>query len=135
MSTPAEPAAAPARPSRMAVLAASLGGLAVIAGAFGAHGLKAMLSEQALAWWHTGAQYHLVHALVLLVAATVPATRPKARALANGALVAGIAIFSGSLYVMALTGVTALGAVTPIGGVGLIVGWFALAFSFFPPKR
>lgn len=118
-------------------LAAALGALAVILGAFGAHGLKAMLSPEALAWWQTGAQYHLVHALVLLVATTLP-RRPehaRSRTVAIIALLAGLLLFSGSLYAMALTGVTALGAVTPAGGAGFILGWLALAWSLRPESK
>lgn len=125
---------------RVGALAALLGGLAVAAGAFGAHGLKAVLTPEALAWWKTGAEYHLVHALVLLVAALFAArdtagapTRTLKVALA--ALVAGIVLFSGSLYVMAATGVRALGAVTPFGGVALLVGWGALALDLWRRGR
>lgn len=125
---------------RMAALAAVLGGLAVAAGAFGAHGLKAVLSPESLAWWKTGAEYHLVHAIALLAVALFAAREPDARStgamrVAVAAFVAGIVVFSGSLYVMAATGVRALGAVTPFGGVALLVGWGALAFDLWRRAR
>ncbi|MFO0746628.1 MAG: DUF423 domain-containing protein [Myxococcota bacterium] len=122
-------------PRRLAPVAAALGALAVVVGAFGAHGLKAILGAPELAWWQTGAQYHLIHAVVLFAACVAPAPpRPKALVVACVALLAGIALFAGSLYAMALTDVLALGAVTPFGGVGLILGWSALAVAWWPRR-
>lgn len=109
---------------------AVLGGLAVAAGAFGAHALKDRLSPEGLAWWQTGAQYHLVHAVALtLTGLAVPIGRPRARATAGAAFASGIVLFSGSLYALALTDARWLGAVTPFGGLLLLVGWAALAAS------
>lgn len=104
------------------------GALAVIAGAFGAHGLKAKLSPELLATWQTGAEYHMYHALALVLIGAIAAAQPQTAL--NGpavALLAGILLFSGSLYLLALTGMKTLGAITPIGGVAFIVGWLWLA--------
>ncbi len=110
------------------VLGAAAMAVGVAAGAFGAHGLKARLDEQAMAWWHTAAQYHFIHALGLFAVDAV-ARRGASVSLAGWALVVGLVLFSGSLYVMALTGLRWLGAVTPIGGTAWIVGWIALAVA------
>lgn len=109
------------------------GFLAVALGAFGAHGLKARLTPLAdgalrLEWWSTAAHYHLVHALALAIVAVL-AGRTSSTAVVVAALgfVIGIVLFSGSLYVMTLTGVRALGAVTPFGGLAFLVGWASIA--------
>lgn len=105
------------------------GALAVIAGAFGAHGLKAKLAPELLATWHTGAEYHMYHALALVLVGAIAAAQPQAALTGPAvALLTGIVIFSGSLYLLALTGVKTLGAVTPIGGLAFIVGWLWLAY-------
>lgn len=118
---------------RLLLLSSALSGfLAVALGAFGAHGLRGRLEglpdvARRLAWWDTAAHYHLIHAVALGVLAL--ASDHVARswvARASGAMLAGMLLFSGSLYVMALTGQTALGAVTPFGGLGLLVGWALL---------
>ncbi len=107
-------------------LAALAGFLAVALGAFGAHGLQPVLEKNGtLAVWHTAALYHLVHAVVLLVLAQKAAVARLPFALFG----AGIAIFSGSLYALALTNVKWLGAITPLGGVCLLAGWLALAWK------
>ena len=106
-------------------IAAINGGLAVMAGAFAAHGLKAHLTADALSVFETGARYQMYHALAMALAAIVPARR------AAMAFLAGIVLFSGSLYVLALTGMTLLGAITPIGGLCLIAGWGLLAWTSF----
>ena len=116
----------PATATRLAALA---GFLAVALGAFGAHGLKAVLAQNGtLAVWQTAALYHLVHAVVLLVLAQ-KATVARGPFTLFGA---GIALFSGSLYALAVTNVRWLGAITPLGGVCLLAGWLALAW---PPRR
>ena len=108
---------------RVAGLAGALG---VVLGAFGAHGLEDRVEPAAIErWWNTGARYHLIHAVALLGVAAHPA-QPK---LAAGAFVTGIVLFSGSLYVMTLTGITKLGMITPLGGLAFIVGWLALGFA------
>lgn len=108
------------------LLGALLAALGVTLGAFGAHGLKTMLDAERLGWWNTGVQYHLWHAigLVAIGAAALPGTRGVAILLALGVL-----FFSGSLYVMALTGTRWLGMVTPLGGLLMIAGWLLLAWK------
>jgi uncharacterized membrane protein YgdD (TMEM256/DUF423 family) len=107
-------------------LAALAGFLAVVLGAFGAHGLKAVLEKNAtLAIWQTAALYHLVHAVVLLVLAQKATVARLPFALFG----AGILIFSGSLYTLAVTNLKWLGAITPLGGLGLLAGWMALIFK------
>lgn len=102
--------------------------LSVAAGAFGAHGLKARLTPDLLAVFETGARYHMYHALALLAVGLVAHLRPHGLVTASGwAFTVGILVFSGSLYVLALSGVRWLGAITPIGGVAFIVGWALLA--------
>lgn len=120
---------------RVAVtLAGASGFLAVALGAFGAHGLKARLASapdgaERLAWWSTAAQYHLVHALALLAVAWLAGkTRGPVATVALVGFTAGTVLFSGSLYAMTLTGVRALGAVTPLGGLAFLVGWAAVAW-------
>jgi uncharacterized membrane protein YgdD (TMEM256/DUF423 family) len=106
-------------------IAAINGALAVMAGAFAAHGLKTRLSADSLAVFETGARYHMYHALAMAVAALV-AARP-----ASIAFMGGIVLFSGSLYLLALTGIPIWGAVTPIGGLCFIAGWALLAWRAF----
>jgi uncharacterized membrane protein YgdD (TMEM256/DUF423 family) len=111
------------------------GFLAVALGAFGAHGLKKMLEAapdgaQRAEWWQTAAQYHLVHAVALGLAALLAGrAQGSAPAVAGWCFLGGILVFSGSLYVMTLTGARALGAITPIGGLLLLAGWAALAYA------
>jgi uncharacterized membrane protein YgdD (TMEM256/DUF423 family) len=118
-------------------LASSLGCLAVGLGAFGAHGLATRMAAlpdgaQRLDWWKTAALYHLLHVLALALAAGLLGdTRPGK--LACAAFTTGIVLFSGSLYTMTLTGIRVLGAVTPLGGLALMVGWVALAFAAYRP--
>lgn len=111
-------------------LAAVLLFLAVALGAFGAHALKARLTPDLQAVWQTAVQYHAWHALALLATGVLLAARPDARVgLAAWLFVAGIVVFSGSLYAMALTGARGLGAVTPLGGVAFLAGWLAFAWG------
>lgn len=113
-------------------IAALFGGLAVAAGAFGAHALRGQLSDRALEIFTTGVQYQMYHALALLAVglllsrtAIVPTTLP----LAGYAFIAGILVFSGSLYALSLSGIQWLGAITPIGGVFFMAGWACLAIA------
>ena len=101
-----------------------LAGLGVALGAFGAHALKASLSPQMLATFETGVRYQMYHGLGLLALAWAVGCWPERR-LAQAAilLIGGTIVFSGSLYLLALTGVRWFGAVTPFGGVALIAGW------------
>ena len=111
-------------------LGAVSGLVGVAAGAFGAHGLKARLGPEMLAVFETGTRYQMYHALALVAAAWAAGRFPGAAATWAGWLfVAGTVVFSGSLYALALTGVRALGAVTPIGGVAFLAGWAALAVA------
>ncbi len=117
-------------------IAAIFGLLAVALGAFGAHGLKSKwgstLTAEEVAYrlgvWHTASQYHLAHAIVLLVLAFAFADVKQARA-AWWSFIFGILIFSGSLYMLCVTGLKWMGAITPIGGVLLMLGWLLLAFQ------
>lgn len=113
-------------------IGALMGFVGVGLGAFGAHGLRGRLSPDMLAVFETGVRYQMYHALALLVTAAV-LSRAEGRAMlvAGWSFTAGILIFSGSLYALALTGVTTLGAITPIGGVAFLVGWIALAYAAF----
>jgi uncharacterized membrane protein YgdD (TMEM256/DUF423 family) len=104
--------------------------LAVALGAFAAHGLKARLSPEALVTFETGARYQMYHALALLAVAWAATRWPGTAVTAAGWLfVAGTLLFSGSLYLLATTGVRALGAITPLGGLAFILGWLALAWA------
>ncbi len=104
--------------------------LSVAAGAFGAHALKARLGPDLLADFETGARYQMFHALGLLGVAWAASRLPGGLAAAAGWLfVAGTVLFSGSLYLLALTGVRWLGAVTPVGGVAFLAGWACLAWA------
>jgi uncharacterized membrane protein YgdD (TMEM256/DUF423 family) len=111
---------------------AVLGALAVVAGAFGAHSIKDRVSAEALGWWQTAAQYHLVHAIALVLVGLLASrdaacAKPWCLRLSGWAFTLGIVLFSGSLYALALTNARWLGAVTPFGGALLIVGWCAFA--------
>ncbi len=112
-------------------IAAALGALAVIAGAFGAHGLKERIDAEHLDIWHTAAQYHMYHALAMLAFAggALPGIASRTGAWACRLWLVGIAIFSGTLYVLAVTGISWLGAITPFGGLALIAGWVFAAIA------
>ena len=111
-------------------IGASLGALGVAGGAFGAHALKARLTPEMLTVFETGVRYQLIHALALLAVGWAGTQRASPAIAAAGWLfVAGILLFSGSLYALSLTGVRVLGAVTPFGGVAFIAGWLALAWG------
>ena len=113
-----------------ALIGAVLGVLAVAAGAFGAHALRARLTPGDLAIFETAARYQMYHALALLAAAWAVGRWPGVPAQAAGWLfLGGTLVFSGSLYLLVLTGQRWLGAITPIGGLGLLAGWAALAWA------
>lgn len=116
-------------------LACALGALAVIAGAFGAHGLESQLDEAQLGIWQTAATYQMYHALALLAFAggAMPKASARLSVWACRAWLAGIAIFSGSLYLLAGFGIKWLGAITPIGGLALISGWILAAMAIAKP--
>ncbi|MFZ6871993.1 DUF423 domain-containing protein [Undibacterium sp. Di27W] len=104
--------------------------IGVTAGAFGAHGLKQMLSADMLVVWQTAVTYQMVHGLGMLVLGIMLQQQDSALLRkAAWAMLAGVIIFSGSLYALALTGVRILGAITPIGGVAFLAGWAMLAWA------
>jgi len=101
-------------------------------GAFGAHGLRDRLDERMLSAWETAVQYHLIHAMALLIVAALAAraaTVPTSVHVAAGLLLAGQLLFSGSIYLLATTGMRWLGPITPLGGVALMLGWLVLAWA------
>lgn len=100
-------------------------------GAFASHALKDRLSDKALAIWETGTKYQMYHALALIAIALLIARFPNSRlfVVAGYAFISGVVIFSGSLYALSLSGVKWLGAITPLGGVALIIGWACLAVA------
>ncbi|BCQ65537.1 DUF423 domain-containing protein [Pseudomonas sp. Boi14] len=112
------------------MLAAFFGFTGVALGAFAAHGLKNRLSTDYLAIFHTGVTYQLVHALALFGVALLAAHIPgRLVTWAGAALTLGILLFSGSLYLLTLTGTSKLGIITPFGGVAFLVGWFLLGLA------
>ncbi len=111
------------------VTGALFGFLSVALGAFGAHALRDRLAPDMLAVFETGVRYQFLHALALLFVGTQGRTRPLAGT-AAALFTAGIVIFSGSLYALALSGVRLWGAVTPLGGVAFLAGWLVLAWAF-----
>lgn len=115
--------------ARTTLISAAIAGFSGVAlGAFGAHGLKSVLSANMLAVWQTAVQYHLIHSVVLLALAVALMTLPPSTTTtwlrrSAGLMLAGLVLFSGSLYLMALTGIRPLGIITPIGGVSWLIGW------------
>ena len=104
--------------------------LSVGAGAFGAHALKARLPQDLQVIFETGARYHMYHALALVAVGLFGTVRPSALLeYAGWAMLAGIVLFSGSLYALALSGVRVLGAITPLGGLGFLAGWALFAVA------
>jgi len=104
--------------------------IAVAAGAFGAHALRDLVTADRLVVWETAARYQMYHALGLLVVAYLAGQKSAGPARVSGWLfVVGTVLFSGSLYALTLTGITLLGAVTPLGGVAFLAGWLVLAWG------
>ena len=102
----------------------------VMIGAFGAHALKVLLTADQLTIYHTGVDYQFVHALALLLLGAIAQHHtPKAWQLAATLFIAGVFIFSGSLYLLVLTDTAWLGAITPIGGMSFLAGWAALLWG------
>ncbi|HET7064343.1 MAG TPA: DUF423 domain-containing protein [Rudaea sp.] len=116
-----------------AIIAAALGAVAVILGAFGAHALRAQLDAGSLQTWHTAVDYQFWHALALIGLACAPASRW--RFVGSIAFGAGIVLFCGSLYALALGAPRWIGAITPIGGLGFIAGWVCLGGAFWRSAR
>jgi uncharacterized membrane protein YgdD (TMEM256/DUF423 family) len=119
---------------RTFLLAGALAGLVGVAfGAFGAHGLRSRLTPDMLAVFETGVRYQMYHALALMLTAAIMMTgrieSDRAFTIAGWSFVAGIVLFSGSLYLLAVTGVTSLGAITPIGGLLFLAGWACLVIA------
>ena len=103
--------------------------LAVAAGAFAAHGLRDRLDARSLEVFETASRYHMYHALAIIAAGVLASSALRGAQIAAWIFQAGIVLFSGSLYALALTGVKGLGAVTPLGGVAFLAGWLWLAWS------
>jgi uncharacterized membrane protein YgdD (TMEM256/DUF423 family) len=117
------------KPLRWIQFSGLVGAAGVGLGAFGAHALRATLEMHGMmAVWQTASLYHLLHSVVLLVLSLSPGS-PK---LAKGFFAAGLCVFSGSLYLLALTQIRWLGAITPLGGSLLILGWLSLLWSAKP---
>lgn len=108
------------------ILSAIMGAMGVALGAFGAHGLKTILSPELLETYKTGIFYHLIHSVVLLI---ISINTKYNLSLSFYMLLAGIILFSFSLYVYAITGIKTFAIITPIGGVSLIVGWITIAVT------
>ena len=109
------------------LLSAFAGFTGVGLGAFAAHGLKSLLTPEYLAVFQTGTHYQLIHALALFGVALLAMQRPTRLVNAAGALFAlGIGLFSGSLYLLTLTGISKLGMITPLGGLAFLAGWLCL---------
>lgn len=116
------------------IFAGAINGLlGVMLGAFGAHALKARLPAEMLGVWQTAVQYQFWHALGLLVVGILMLqwTQQKLLLWSGALMLAGILLFSGSLYALCLTGIRGLGAITPLGGVAFILAWAALAWAAF----
>lgn len=115
--------------NRFLLAGAVFGGAAVALGAFGAHALADVLTDREAAVYETAVRYQMYHALALLVVAWLARMRPPRLAPIAGYLfIAGICVFSGSLYLLLLTGASWWGAITPVGGTAFIVGWIILAW-------
>lgn len=113
-------------------IGAVLAGISVAAGAFGAHALKAILTPEMLAVFETGARYQMYHALALIAVGLSLERRPRpAFAGAGWAFLVGIALFSGSLSALALSGLRVFGALTPLGGLAFLIGWGLLAWGWW----
>jgi len=121
----------PLRPAL--VLGALFALLAVMAGAFGAHGLRGVIDERGLEVFQTAVTYQIYHSLALILLAILPVAGLSRRLLgiAAGFFVAGILLFSGSLYLLVLTGLRWMGPVTPVGGIGFMVGWILVLMAGF----
>ncbi|MBI3004222.1 MAG: DUF423 domain-containing protein [Ignavibacteriales bacterium] len=119
--------------SRTFFLLGSVGGFFSVAlGAFGAHTLKPQITSEMLSAFETGVRYQMYHSLALFVVGYALGIYARRQfAVAGWLFVAGIVMFSGSLYAMAVMGMTWLGPVTPIGGVAFLAGWLVLAYGFW----
>ncbi len=122
-------------PNTLFALGACSAAIAVVMGAFGAHALRSILAADMLAVFETGVRYQMYHALALLAtswsAARWGLNQPRSVAAAGWCFGLGTVFFSGSLYILSVTGAGWIGAVTPIGGVFFVAGWIALGYSAF----
>jgi uncharacterized membrane protein YgdD (TMEM256/DUF423 family) len=109
------------------------GFLVVMLGAFGAHGLEDILTPAHMATWQTGVQYHMFHTVTLFGTGLLCRAEPENRLVSRSAtlFLAGIVLFSGSLYLLAVTGISMLGFITPLGGVAFLGGWGCLGYAVF----
>ena len=117
---------------KLFILLGSLNALIGVAlGAFGAHGLKTKVAPEMLTVWNTAVQYHLIHALGLLLIGILVHLMPAAPLIKSGgwSILLGILLFSGSLYALVLTGIKLLGIITPFGGVAFLIGWLLIAIA------
>ncbi|GJL71661.1 MAG: UPF0382 membrane protein YwdK [Nitrosomonas sp.] len=123
-------------PKTFLILGAINAFLCVALGAFGAHGLKQMLSAEMLVVYHTGVQYHFYHAIGLILVGLIlhHFTSAKLVRLSGWLMLAGIILFCVSLYVLSLTGIRGLGMIAPFGGVAFLVAWALLAFGIWQQK-
>lgn len=123
--------------ARATLISAAIAGFSGVAlGAFGAHGLKTVLSAKMLTVWQTAVQYHLVHGAVLLALAIALMALPKSDVKiwlqrSSTMMLAGLLLFSGSLYLLALTDIRSLGMITPIGGLSWLIAWGLIAVAAF----
>lgn len=123
---------------KFALIAGSINAmLAVLLGAFGAHSLKTRLTDEMLAVYQTGVQYHFYHSLGLIIIGIVAFHLPASALLKWSAwiMLAGILLFSGSLYLLAITNIRWLGMITPLGGTAFIVAWLLLAMAVLNFKQ
>ena len=114
------------------IIGAILGGLAVAFGAFGAHGLKSIVTPERLETFETAVRYQMYHALALVALAWAISQWPQQAGLlvvAGWLFVAGVVVFSGSLYILVLSGIGWLGAITPLGGVAFVAGWLCAVIA------
>ena len=117
--------------TRILMIGAIVAGLGVAAGAFGAHGLRPILSEKMMAVFETSVRYQLVHAIAMLIAGlSMQWFSQRVFLKAGWSFLIGILLFSGSLYTMALTDFRALGMLTPLGGLAFLIGWGCLAWGY-----
>lgn len=120
--------------SKSVAMAGAFGGGAVALGAFGSHGLRSIVSEEMLAIWRTAVEYQMTHALAMLLLALASTERDEFRWPLR-LWTAGICLFSGSLYALVLTQTRLLGAITPVGGILLVLGWCQLVWSAWQRHR
>ena len=117
--------------NRILVIGALIAGVGVAAGAFGAHGLRPILTDKMMAVFETGVRYHLVHALAMLIAGlSAQWFGHRIFVKAGWSFCIGILVFSGSLYTLALSDVRTLGMLTPFGGLAFLIGWGFLAWGY-----